>query len=154
MLKTLKIAFLLCLPIVVKAQQNTILEEAQKHSKFSRFVRLIDESGVAQKLNGKGPYTLFIPTNQAMQQVGEQRIKKLEQSHGKLRNFILNHLLTGMATARQIELMDSAPTMGGSTLHINFNGNALKINGATLTQTNIHANNGIIHAINKVLVDK
>lgn len=154
MLKTIKIAFLLCLPIVVKAQQNTILEEVQKHSNFSRFVRLIDESGIAQKLNGKGPYTLFVPTNQAIQQVGEQRIKKLEQSRGKLKQFVLDHLLTGMATARQIELMDSAPTIGGSTLDIDFNGNTLKINGASLTQTNIHAKNGIIHAINKVLVEK
>jgi uncharacterized surface protein with fasciclin (FAS1) repeats len=68
-----------------------------------------------------------------------------------MRDALLNHIMTGLATERSIKVMSKATSLGGLTLHIEVNGDQIIINNARLITTNIRAGNGVIHVVDRVL---
>ena len=141
------ICILVIIPVLSPAQQ--VYDIISKHQEVSLFVEVIDKAELAQQLNSNGPYTIFAPTNNALANL-EDQIKRADKSWA--RNFVMNHVLTGMATKRQIVAMSKAPTMGGLVLTITQDQQSnIMLNevtgGVRIVKPNIRANNGIIHFI-------
>ena len=134
-------------PSEVRAQQ--VYQVLEDNRETSSFAAAVQKAGLDARLNSDGPYTIFAPTNSALSRIGT-RINQNNPS--ALRRFLLNHILTGMATKRHITAMSKAPTLGGLTLRIQEDreGN-ITVNNVSIARFNIRARNGIIHVIDGVL---
>ncbi|MDX1639754.1 MAG: fasciclin domain-containing protein [Balneolaceae bacterium] len=123
-----------------------------EHDEASIFVRTVQEAGLTKKLSGGGPYTIFVPTDEALGSL-QDRINR--SSTNWKERFVMNHVITGMGSKRQIVAMSKAPTLGGHVLSITESNDEVVINeatnGATIIRANIRADNGMIHLINAVL---
>lgn len=135
-------------PSLLPAQ--AVVDVMDRHDNISMFVEAIRQADIEQKLNSGGPYTIFAPSNTALQNMEDQLSRS---NSAALQRFVMNHVLTGMATKRQILAMSRAPTLGGLTLKMAMQNDQITVNDIPFVNFNIRAQNGVIHVINGTLED-
>jgi len=131
---------------------KNILQTAKAVGKFTILTSLLKESGFAGTLAKKGPFTVFAPTDAAFAKVPKATLAALAKNKAKLRAVLLNHVVNGQVTAAQAMKLRSAKTLEGTSLKIRVIGGKVIVAGATVVKADVLASNGVIHAINKVLV--
>ncbi|WP_445665027.1 fasciclin domain-containing protein [Fodinibius sp. AD559] len=125
-------------------QAQTIVEKLKSNSQTTQFVQALENTGVDDRLNQSGPFTVFAPTNAAFNNLS---IGQKSDS-----NLLLNHILTGMATKRSLRAMSDITCLSGKTISIqNQSGNNLAIESNRISTSNIKASNGVIHIIDGVI---
>jgi transforming growth factor-beta-induced protein len=131
---------------------KNIVATAKAAGKFSTLTALLKKSGLAATLANKGPFTVFAPTNAAFAKVPRATLAALAHNKAKLRAVLLYHVVNGQITAAQATKLRSAKTLEGKSLEIRVKGGKVLVGGATVTKADMLASNGVIHAINKVLI--
>lgn len=132
-----------------------IVATAMSDKRFSTLVKELKKADLVSALQGPGPFTVFAPTNAAFKKLPKGALKDLEKDPTKLAAVLKYHVLPARvdaATATSMTSPTSPPTLEGSTLQVTASGGTVKINDATVTQADIMASNGIIHAIDTVLM--
>jgi len=137
-----------------------ITDVASSNPNFSDLVAALKRTGLDKALeNGSASFTVFAPTNAAFATLlGELNVTSVSQIPvGTLTEVLLNHVISGSLTASQLKsgyysTLAAGPSKG-YTLSMYVDLMAKKINGgANITQTDIMADNGVIHVIDKVLL--
>ena len=142
-------------PIVNEAQAaKTIPEVAKAAGTFSTLLAAVDAAGLTETLLGKGPFTLFAPTDEAFAKLPAGTVQDLlkPENREKLKGILLYHVVSGKVNAATASTLTSAATVGGPTLKIMKMGNGLMINEANVKTADVMASNGIIHVIDRVLL--
>lgn len=134
-----------------QASQN-IVEIASANPEFSTLVSAIQAAGLVETLSGEGPFTVFAPTNAAFEKLPAGTLDSLLANPEQLKAVLTYHVVPDDVTAAEVVNLTTAPTVNGKTLAISVNGSTVKVNTATVTQTDIDASNGTIHVIDTVLV--
>ncbi len=136
-----------------KPTQN-IVQVAASNPQFSTLVSLVKEAGLVKTLSGKGPFTVFAPTNAAFKKVPAATLAALKADPDKLRAVLTYHVVPGTVPASKVVTLNgkSVKTVEGSTVKITVRGKSVKVNNAQVTKTDINAKNGVIHVINNVLI--
>lgn len=125
-------------------QAQSIIEKLKSNSQTTQFAQALENSGVADRFNQSGPFTLFVPSNNAFSNLGSG-----QQTDS---NVLLNHILTGMASERSLRAMSDITSLSGKTIAIqNKDGEKLSIANNQIIRSNIKASNGIIHIIDGVI---
>jgi uncharacterized surface protein with fasciclin (FAS1) repeats len=119
---------------------------------FKTLSSLLRKAGLAGTLEGKGPYTVFAPTDAAFAKVPKATLASLAKNKAKLRAVLLYHVVKGKVTAAQAMKLHSAKTLEGKPVSIRVSGGKVIVGGATVVKANVTASNGVIHVIDKVLV--
>ena len=135
----------------VQAKSN-IVQVASSDAQFSTLVSLVKKAGLAGALSGKGPLTVFAPTNAAFAKVPKATLTALGKDKAKLKAVLLYHVVKGKVTAAQAAKLTSAPTLEGSAIKIRVANGSVYINSAKVVKADVLASNGVIHVINKVLL--
>lgn len=159
MKSTLKLAFVALLSIFVAhsaafAQETAdkdIVQTATDAGNFTIFTKALNDAGLAGTLQGAGPYTVFAPTDDAFAKLPEGKLDELMANPEALRALLLFHVVEGNVASADVAAMSSATTVEGSNLTITNQG-GVKINGAGISQADVAASNGVIHAIDTVLL--
>mgnify|MGYP001162890792 CR=1 FL=1 len=130
-----------------------LVDAALANNNFSNLVAAVVEAGLVDALNGDGPFTVFAPTNQAFEallmNLGVSNVSEIPIE--TLTSVLLYHVVQGNVRASDLSNGD-VPTLNGSTININLSG-GVNINGNTqVIQANVQTSNGVIHAINNVLL--
>jgi uncharacterized surface protein with fasciclin (FAS1) repeats len=143
--KIFKLALTLFLLVVFSnVQAQSILEKLTSNSQTSQFAQALKDAGIHERLNESGPFTVFAPTNTAFDELS---VGQKSDS-----NLLLNHILTGMATERNLRAMSDITCLSGRTITIqNKNGNNLSVESNRIISSNIKASNGVIHIIDGVI---
>ncbi|HEX8737083.1 MAG TPA: fasciclin domain-containing protein [Pyrinomonadaceae bacterium] len=130
-----------------------LVETILRHAEFSILTRVIGVSGLANILKSKGPFTILAPTDAAFNKLPPETLTNLLKPENKetLGNLVEYHIIPGKLMAADIQKLMTAKTVQGQEVKINTF-NDIKINGARLQVRNIEAMNGVIHAIDTVLV--
>ncbi len=134
------------------ANEN-LLQVAQSSGTFTTLAQAVEAAGLADTLS-RGSYTIFAPTDQAFSSSLPQGALQLllePQNKGLLRQVLSYHVVPGRVTASRLK-SGSVKTLGGGTVTVRKNGQKVIVNDASVTQANIKASNGVIHAINRVLL--
>lgn len=139
------IIVLLTIPPEVSSQ--TILVKLQQTKEISLFSQAIFDSGLDTELKDDATYTIFAPSDEVLQ----KEIGGKNYSPSRLRSFLLNHIMTGWATEKNLKSMSKATSLGGISLKIIWEDDKLTINEANILKSNLKADNGIIHIIDEVL---
>ena len=136
-----------------KPTQN-IVQVAASNPQFSTLVSLVKEAGLVKTLSGKGPFTVFAPTNAAFAKVPAETLAALKADPDKLRAVLTYHVVPGNVPASKVVTLNgkSVKTVEGSTVRITVKGKSVRVNDAKVTRTDIKASNGTIHVINSVLI--
>jgi uncharacterized surface protein with fasciclin (FAS1) repeats len=137
-----------------RASDKNIVETAVAAGKFETLTALLKRAGLAKTLQGKGPYTVFAPTDAAFAKVPDATLARLARNRAKLRSVLLLHVAEGRLTAAKLTKRRSVKTLNGQRLAIRVRGGKVFVGGARVVTANVTASNGVIHAINKVLLPR
>lgn len=135
-----------------KMGEKNIVQTAVAAGQFKTLASLLTKAGLAGTLAGKGPFTVFAPTDAAFAKVPKATLAALAKDRAKLRAVLLYHVVKGNVTAAQVVKLRSAKSLEGAALPIRVTSGKVFVDGATVIKANVMASNGVIHVINKVLI--
>lgn len=131
---------------------KSIVDTAIAAGNFSTFVASLKAAGMIQALSGKGPFTVFVPTDEAFKKLSTGAYEALLKDQAKLKAVLNYHVVSGTVMAKDVR-PGEVMTLQGSTLTATGSPN-VTVNEARVTQADIIATNGVIHAIDAVIVPK
>ena len=132
--------------------KKTITETVVASKRFDTLESLVISADLADTLSGKGPYTVFAPTDKAFSKVPAETLKALANDPDALRRVLLYHAADGRYPAARLARKHSINTLAGPRLKINATKHAVRVGKARVITPNIKTSNGVIHAINRVLI--
>ena len=131
---------------------KTIVQTAIAAGSFKTLASLLKKAGLVGTLQGKGPFTVFAPTDAAFAKLPKATLAALAKNAAKLRSVLLYHVVKGNVTAAKVVKLRSAKTLNGKAVPIRVSGRNVFVGGARVTTADVEASNGVIHVVNKVLV--
>ena len=140
------------IPKAAPAPAKNIVQTAIAAGQFKTLASLLTKAGLSGTLQGKGPFTVFAPTDAAFAKVPKATLAALGKDKAKLRAVLLYHVVKGKVTAAQAMKLRSAKTLNGKPLSIRVTDGKVLVGGATVTKADVKASNGVIHVVNKVLI--
>jgi len=141
-------------PTAAGEAKGDILDTAAASGSFNTFVKAVKAAGLTETLSGPGPYTVFAPTDAAFEKLPEGELDRLLEPANKeqLKELLTRHVVKGRLTDAEIKKMRSLETLNGKELPVRAEQDALMIGGAKVTQAGIDAENGVIHAVDTVMI--
>jgi uncharacterized surface protein with fasciclin (FAS1) repeats len=133
-----------------------IVDTAISAGSFKTLTTALEAAGLVETLKGKGPFTVFAPTDEAFAKLPEGTLKSLlmPANKQKLKAILTYHVVAGNVKAADVIKLSSAKTLNGQSVTIKVVGGKVLINGATVVKADIAATNGTIHVIDTVLMPK
>ncbi|MEA5452490.1 fasciclin domain-containing protein [Leptolyngbya sp. CCNP1308] len=128
-----------------------IVDTAVNAGSFSTLVAAVKAAGLVDTLKGKGPFTVFAPTDEAFAKLPTGAVDGLLKDVTKLKKVLTYHVVSGKVMAADVTKMKSATTVEGSDVKIDAS-NGVKVNDSTVTTADVAADNGVIHIIDTVLM--
>lgn len=131
----------------------SLIDTMNKNEKFSTFVRMLRSSKAADLIVGAGPFTVFAPTNDAFGKVPDAQVSSwLNQTdQTDLAKVLSNHIVPAKLFASNLTGKGTVATLSGADVSFS-DSNGLKVNTSGIQARNIEATNGIIHALDTVLI--
>jgi uncharacterized surface protein with fasciclin (FAS1) repeats len=135
------------------AQAGTIVDIAAGNSSFSTLVTAVKAAGLAETLSGKGPFTVFAPTNEAFAALPKGTVENLLKPENRdlLRKVLTYHVVSGDLMAKDLRSGQVA-TVEGSDVAVTVGNQKVSINQSNVVTADIDAKNGVIHVIDRVLL--
>lgn len=145
---------------VKSAEPGNIVETAVAAGEFNTLATALDAAGLIPTLSGKGPFTVFAPTDAAFGKLPEGTIPALLKDKTKLTAILTYHVVPGMITAKDLKARAdqdgyvTLKTVQGTDLRIHLAGSAVHVGEkmANVTGADVPASNGVIHVIDAVLL--
>lgn len=130
-----------------------IVDTAAGAGTFNTLVAAVKAAGLVETLKGTGPFTVFAPSDAAFADLPQGTIEDLLKPENKdtLAAILTYHVVAGKVTAADVSSMTSATSVQGANLAIDVT-DVVKVNGNTVLQADIMADNGVIHVIDGVLM--
>jgi uncharacterized surface protein with fasciclin (FAS1) repeats len=132
--------------------EKDIVETAVGAGNFKTLVTAIKAAGLVDTLKGKGPFTVFAPTDEAFAKLPKDKLEALLKDKKALAAVLTYHVVPGSVMAADAAKMDSAKTAEGKSLAIAARNGKVTINGAHVVRADIVCSNGVIHVIDAVLM--
>jgi len=130
----------------------TIVDIAVDDARFSTLVTALQAADLVDTLNGKGPFTVFAPTDDAFGKLPEGTVDALLDDIPTLRSILLYHVTPGKVYSSEVVKLNSADTVLGKSISIRVENGKVLVNNAQVVITDIEASNGIIHVIDTVIL--
>ena len=134
--------------------KKDLVDTAAGAGTFNTLVAAVDAAGLVDTLKGEGPFTIFAPTDEAFAALPEGTVEDLLKPENKdqLIAILTYHVVPGKVMAADITGAETtASSVQGGELMINGT-DGVTVNGASVTQADIEASNGVIHVIDQVIL--
>ncbi len=138
--------------VLIPAAEKNLVETAIDAGQFTTLATLLTKADLVDTLTGKGPFTVFAPTDEAFKAVPQETLDALAANPGQLRAVLLYHVVPGKVTAEKVVTLNSAETAQGSDVTIKSSYGNVMINDARVVEADVMAGNGVIHVIDKVIL--
>lgn len=133
------------------AASQDIVEVASSNKDFSTLVEAIKAANLVETLKGKGPYTVFAPTNEAFAKLPKGALESLLKDKQKLVAVLTYHVVPGKVMAADIQ-NGPVNTVEGQPVTLDKTDAGVKVNDAHVVKADVEASNGVIHVIDAVLL--
>ena len=151
-MKKLLIASVLSFGIAMSVQAKDIIDTAVAAGSFKTLATALGAAGLVETLKGKGPFTVFAPTDEAFAKIPKADLDALLKDKAKLTAVLTYHVVAGKVMAADVKA-GKVKTVQGSDLTVTTTG-GVQVNGANVVKTDIVADNGVIHVIDTVVMPK
>jgi uncharacterized surface protein with fasciclin (FAS1) repeats len=135
-------------------EKKDIVDTAVAAGSFKTLATALEAAGLIETLKGKGPFTVFAPTDEAFAKLPAGAVDALLKDKEKLTRVLLYHVVSGNVMAKDVVRMKSAKTVQGSSVKIMVKDGSVKVDNANVVKTDIAASNGVIHVIDTVIMPK
>ena len=131
-----------------------IVETAVNHGSFKTLVAAVTAAELVETLSGKGPFTVFAPLDEAFAALPAGTVDSLVQpeSKAKLQSILTYHVVAGKVLSTDLTDGMKAKTVNGAEITIHLKDGKVLINDAEVVVADVQTDNGVIHAINKVIM--
>jgi uncharacterized surface protein with fasciclin (FAS1) repeats len=155
------VAAVVTLPALALAQHSSkekepmnIVQIAAQSGKFNTLVAAVKAAGLVETLQGKGPFTVFAPSDAAFAKLPAGTVESLLANPEKLASILTFHVVSGKVMAGEIVKANGAKpaTVNGQQLDVVVRDGKVFVNGAQVVTADIVASNGVIHVIDTVLI--
>jgi transforming growth factor-beta-induced protein len=148
---------LVALPVsAADAPKNDIVDTAVAAGSFKTLATALTAADLVTTLKGKGPFTVFAPTDAAFAKLPAGTLESLlkPENKAKLASILTYHVVAGNVKAADVVKLKEAKTVNGQSVKISVDGGKVKVDGANVVTTDIAATNGTIHVIDAVILPK
>jgi uncharacterized surface protein with fasciclin (FAS1) repeats len=128
-----------------------ILQTAAAAGKFKTLAAAIDAAGLTDALSGKGPFTVFAPTDAAFKKLPAGTVEKLllPENRAKLQAILKYHVLPANVSSHDIVKSHTVKTLSGRSIYP-----SVQLDNSSIKMKNIYCRNGVIHVIDSVMLPK
>jgi uncharacterized surface protein with fasciclin (FAS1) repeats len=151
-MKKILLAIIVAFGMSVSAQAKDIVETAVGAGTFKTLATALGAAGLVDTLKGKGPFTVFAPTDEAFAKIPKADLDALLKDKAKLTSVLTYHVLAGKVMAADVKA-GKVKTVQGSMLTAS-NSMGVMVDNAKVIKTDITADNGVIHVIDTVIMPK
>lgn len=136
-----------------EATGDSIVDVASSEGSFNTFTQAVEAAGLTETLSQDGSYTVFAPTDEAFNQLPEGTLEQLLQPENQelLSQILTYHVVPQAVTSAEIQ-PGEVSTVEGTPVNIQVSDGSVMVNEAMVTQPDIEASNGVIHAIDQVML--
>ena len=140
----------------VRAAEKDIVDTAVAADGFKTLVAAVKAAGLVETLKGKGPFTVFAPTDEAFKKLPAGTLDSLlkPENKKKLVAILTYHVVAGKVMAADVVKLTEAKTVQGQSVKVKVDGGKVKVDGANVVKTDIACGNGVIHVIDAVILPK
>ncbi len=140
-------------PIADAGAQN-LLQTAAANASYKTFGKAVEAAGMTDTLSGAGPFSVFAPTDAAFERLPAGKLEGLLKPEHKdeLVAMLKGHVINGRKSAADIGLWKSVKTINGQSSPVVVTDGRPSIDGAQVTEPDISSSNGILHGIDKVIL--
>ena len=135
-----------------------IVDTAVASGMFNTLVTAVKAAGLVDTLKSPGPFTVFAPTDEAFAKLPKGELDMLLKDIPKLKEILTFHVVDGKLIASDLAKHEYLQALQGGELRIDASRwhmhRHMKVNGANIVKPDIAADNGVCHAIDKVLMPK
>lgn len=124
---------------------------ARKTERLRRFADCIQAADLAHTLASQGPYTIFAPNDAAFAKIPAAALEALLRDSAKLKAILSYHIVAGFIAMKEMK-SGELTTLQGNTLEAKVSSAVVRINGARVTESDLTAINGVVHAIDELLL--
>ena len=136
----------------LSAQAADIVDTAVAAGNFKTLVTALNAAGLVDTLKGPGPFTVFAPTDEAFAKIPKADLDKLLANKAKLKSVLTYHVVPGKVMSTDIK-PGKVKSVQGAQLTISTAGGVM-VDKAKVVTADVAADNGVIHAIDTVLMPK
>lgn len=129
-----------------------IVDTAVGAGQFKTLVAAVKAAELVDTLKGKGPFTVFAPTDEAFAKIPKEKLEALMKDQKALTAVLTYHVVPGKVMAADVVKLDSAKTVQGKSISIASKDGKVTVNGANVLKTDIVCENGVIHVIDAVIL--
>jgi uncharacterized surface protein with fasciclin (FAS1) repeats len=142
----------LALGMAMSVQAKDIVDTAVAAGSFKTLATALGAAGLVDTLKGKGPFTVFAPTDEAFAKIPKADLDALLKDKAKLTAVLTYHVVPGKVMAKDVKA-GKVKTVQGSEMTISTTG-GVSVDNAKVVKTDIVADNGVIHVIDTVIMPK
>jgi uncharacterized surface protein with fasciclin (FAS1) repeats len=132
------------------AQASDIVDTAVSAGSFQTLVAAVKQAGLVDTLKGPGPFTVFAPTDEAFAKIPKEQLDALLKDKVMLTKVLTYHVVPGKVMAKDVKA-GKVPTVEGASLTVATQG-GVSVDQAKVIKTDIVADNGVIHVVDRVLM--
>ncbi len=136
--------------------KKDIVDTAVAAGNFKTLAAALKAADLVDTLKGKGPFTVFAPTDEAFAKLPAGTLEMLlkPENKAKLVKILTYHVVPGKVMAADVVKLKTAKTVQGSDVTITVTDGKVKVDDANVTKTDIECSNGVIHVIDAVIMPK
>ena len=140
--------------IFAAAAEKDIVDTAVEAGSFKTLAAALKAADLIETLKGKGPFTVFAPTDEAFAKLPEGTVETLlkPENKAKLAAILTYHVVAGKVEAKDAVKLKSAKTVNGASFNINVSDAGVMVDKAKVVKTDIQCTNGVIHVIDAVIL--
>jgi len=139
--------------IATNAWAKDIVDTAVSAGQFNTLATALKAAGLVDTLKGPGPFTVFAPTDAAFAKIPKADLDALLKDKAKLAAVLTYHVVPGKVMAKDVK-PGAVKTVEGDSFMVRVDGGKVMVDNATVTKTDIAADNGVIHVIDTVILPK
>ncbi len=139
------------------AAPKDIVDTAVAAGEFKTLAAALTEAGLIETLKGKGPFTVFAPTDAAFAKIPKADLDALLKDKKKLAAVLTYHVVPGKVMAADVVKMkdgSKVKTVAGKEFTLGLKDGKVMVDGANVVKTDIDTSNGVIHVIDSVIFPK
>lgn len=154
LIAALLFVFLFAVSLSAQKKDIVTVTVAVEAGSFKTLATALTEAGLVETLQGKGPFTVFAPTDEAFAKLPKGTLEGLLKDKEALKKVLLYHVVSGNVSSKDVVKIDKAKTVGGQDVMIKVKDGKVYINKSQVTTADVQASNGVIHIIDTVLLPK
>ena len=140
--------------VMARQEKKDIVDTAVAAGSFTTLAKALQAADLVTTLKGKGPFTVFAPTDAAFAKLPAGTVEDLlkPENKAKLRAILTYHVVPGKVMASQVTGLTSAKTVNGESLAVAVKDGGVRVDKANVVKTDIDTSNGVIHVIDAVML--